>query len=94
MDWTLPEPMLAAAVDSPVLPAHHAAEQKWDGYRALLARYADGRVMIRSRRGTNMTTAFPEVTAAAATLPVDVGLDGELVVWRTTAWPSNDFRAG
>ncbi|MFJ2094665.1 ATP-dependent DNA ligase [Streptomyces sp. NPDC087901] len=81
MDWTLPEPMLAAAVDSPVLPAQHAAEPKWDGYRALLARYADERVMIRSRRGTDMTMAFPEVTAAAAALPVDVGLDGEVVVW-------------
>jgi ATP-dependent DNA ligase len=36
-----------------------------DGYRALLARYADGRVVIRSRRGTDMTAAFPEITAAA-----------------------------
>ncbi|WP_393053052.1 hypothetical protein [Streptomyces sp. LN549] len=59
---------------SPARPA--PAEPKWDGYRALLARYADGRVMIRSRRGTDTTMAFPEVTAAAAALPVDVGLDG------------------
>ncbi|MFF3257757.1 ATP-dependent DNA ligase [Streptomyces sp. NPDC002932] len=81
MDWTLPEPMLATAVDIPVLPARHAAEPKWDGYRALLARYADGRVVIRSRRGTDITAAFPEVTAAAAALPADVGLDGEIVVW-------------
>ncbi|MEU9198377.1 ATP-dependent DNA ligase [Streptomyces hundungensis] len=81
MDWTLPEPMLAAAVDSPTLPARHAAEPKWDGFRALLARFADGRVVIRSRRGTDMTAAFGEVTAAVSSLPMDVGLDGELVVW-------------
>lgn len=81
MVWTLPEPMLAAAVDSPVLPAGYAGEPKWDGYRALLAKHADGRVMIRSRRGTDMTAAFPEITAAAAALPADVGLDGEVVVW-------------
>lgn len=76
-----PEPMLAEAVDSPVLPRGAAAEPKWDGYRALLARYADGRVLIRSRRGTDMTAAFPEITAAARDLPADCGLDGELVVW-------------
>ncbi|SEG85905.1 ATP-dependent DNA ligase [Actinacidiphila yanglinensis] len=81
MVWTLPEPMLAVAVDSPVLPAAHAGEPKWDGYRALLARYADGRVVIRSRRGADMTTAFPEIAAAAMTLPEAVGLDGEVVVW-------------
>lgn len=73
--------MLAAPVDSPLLPAGHAAEPKWDGYRALLARQRDGRVVLQSRRGTQMAAAFPEVTAAAATLPGDVGLDGELVVW-------------
>jgi ATP-dependent DNA ligase len=81
MVWTLPEPMLAAAVLDRHLPLGFAAEPKWDGYRALLARYADGQVMIRSRRGTDMTSAFPEVVAAAAGLPADVALDGELIVW-------------
>ncbi|MFE1962015.1 hypothetical protein [Streptomyces sp. NPDC059479] len=28
-----------------------------------------------------MTAAFPEITAAAGSLPADVGLDGEVVVW-------------
>ncbi|MBW5249202.1 hypothetical protein JGS39_09285 [Streptomyces sp. P01-B04] len=60
----------------PVLPPGAAAEPKWDGYRALLAKYADGRVVIRSRRGTLMTRAFPEITAAAAALPGDVAMDG------------------
>ncbi|GAA1370317.1 ATP-dependent DNA ligase [Streptomyces beijiangensis] len=81
MVWTLPEPMLAEAVSNPVLPKGYAAEPKWDGYRALVARYPDGQVVIRSRRGTDMTNAFPEIAAAGDALPADVVLDGELVVW-------------
>lgn len=44
--------------------------------------YAGGRVLLRSRRGTDMTASFPEIRAAAlAQLPENTGLDGELVVW-------------
>ncbi|MEW5542860.1 hypothetical protein AB1339_35135 [Streptomyces cyaneofuscatus] len=50
--------MLAEPVNNPVLPPGWAAEPKWDGYRALLARYADRRVIIRSRRGTDMTAVL------------------------------------
>ncbi|MFE1076083.1 ATP-dependent DNA ligase [Streptomyces sp. NPDC058783] len=82
MTWTLPEPMLTTPVASPNLPPGASAEPKWDGYRAQLARYADGRVLLRSRQGTDMTAAFPEIAdAALAQLPADTGLDGELVVW-------------
>ncbi|MGW5568192.1 ATP-dependent DNA ligase [Streptomyces tendae] len=82
MTWTLPEPMLTTPVASPDLPAGAAAEPKWDGYRAQIARYADERVLLRSRQGTDMTGAFPEIKEAAlAQLPGDTGLDGELVVW-------------
>lgn len=52
MTWSLPEPMLTAAVNSPALPAGFAAEPKWDGFRAHLAVYAGGRVLLCSRRGT------------------------------------------
>ncbi|MFG3552608.1 ATP-dependent DNA ligase [Streptomyces sp. NPDC047725] len=53
-----------------------------DGYRAQLARWADDRVLLRSRQGTDMTAAFPEIRdAALAQLPGDTGVDGELVVW-------------
>jgi ATP-dependent DNA ligase len=39
--------------------------------------YAGGRVLLRSRRGTDMTASFPEIRAAALTqLPEDTGLDG------------------
>ncbi|MFJ5228203.1 hypothetical protein [Streptomyces sp. NPDC088400] len=51
--------------------------EKWDGFRALVARRSDGRVLLRSRRGTDMTAAFPEISAAAAAqLPEEVALDG------------------
>ena len=53
-------------------------EQKWDGYR-LLAFNADG-VFLQSRRGANLTVAFPEVASAVAQLP-DCVVDGELVIW-------------
>jgi ATP-dependent DNA ligase len=55
-----------------------------DGYRAQLAVHGDGRVLLRSRQGTDMTGSFPEIrTAALAQLPADTGLDGELVVWES-----------
>ncbi|WP_309030885.1 ATP-dependent DNA ligase [Streptomyces alfalfae] len=74
--------MLTTPVASPDLPPGAAAEPKWDGYRAQLARYTGGRVLLRSRQGTDMTAAFPEIVdAALAQLPDDTGLDGELVVW-------------
>ncbi|MEV6179958.1 ATP-dependent DNA ligase [Streptomyces sp. NPDC052015] len=74
--------MLSTAVESPDLPTGWAAEPKWDGYRAQLARYRGEQVVLRSRHGTDTTPAFPEVHAAAvAQLPEDTGLDGELVVW-------------
>ncbi|MEU0213104.1 hypothetical protein [Streptomyces canus] len=37
--------------------------------------------MLRSRRGTEMLPAFPEVVAGAVQLPDATALDGELVVW-------------
>ncbi|MFG2351840.1 ATP-dependent DNA ligase [Streptomyces phaeochromogenes] len=82
MTWTLPEPMLTDAVRSPALPASSAAEPKWDGFRATLS-VDDGQVVLRSRRGTQMAPAFPEVVAGAAQLPDATALDGELIVWDT-----------
>nr|WP_245877112.1 hypothetical protein [Streptomyces glaucescens] len=56
----LAQPMLAVAVDSHALPAGYAAEPKWDGYRTQLAVYKGGRVLLRSRYGTEMTGSFPD----------------------------------
>lgn len=78
--WMPREPILAAPLTRPV-PSHFAVETKWDGYRALLARRVSG-VELRSRRGTDLTRAFPDIAAAAARdLPEDVLLDGEVVIW-------------
>lgn len=77
MTWSLPQPMLTVAVDSPALPAGYAAEPKWDGFRAQLAVHGGGRALLRSRQSTDMTGSFPEIRAAAlGQLPPDTGLDG------------------
>lgn len=64
--WTLPQPMLTTPTTRPDLPPGWAAEPKWDGYCAQLAHYRGGRVLLRSRRGTDMTPSFPEIQTAAA----------------------------
>ncbi|MFF8867863.1 ATP-dependent DNA ligase [Streptomyces sp. NPDC015139] len=80
MTWSLPEPMLTVAVEEPDLPTGWAAEPKWDGFRAAVS--ADtGTVMLRSRRGTQMGPAFPEIVAGTSQLPDRTALDGELIVW-------------
>jgi ATP-dependent DNA ligase len=82
MKWSLPEPMLTTPVSSPDLSAGHAAEPKWDGYRCQLEVHEAGVAALRSRRGADLTSAFPEIRQAAlAQLPAGTGLDGELVVW-------------
>ncbi|MEU8140137.1 ATP-dependent DNA ligase [Streptodolium elevatio] len=74
------EPILAAPVE--VLPVAGSFEPKWDGFRVLLSRAADGAVDLRSRRGTRLVPAFGDIAAAAERdLPRGVVLDGEVVVW-------------
>ncbi|MGW2773452.1 ATP-dependent DNA ligase [Streptomyces olivaceoviridis] len=72
--------MLAALVPDPALPAGWAAGVNWDGWRAAVSVEA-GHVVLRSRRGTNLLPAFPEVRAGYTQLPDATALDGELVVW-------------
>jgi ATP-dependent DNA ligase len=52
----LSERMRAVPVNDPALPAGWAAQPKWDGSRALVGRWADGRVAVRSRHGSDLTT--------------------------------------
>ncbi|MFD9984034.1 ATP-dependent DNA ligase [Streptomyces massasporeus] len=80
MTWTLPEPMLSSPVPEPRLRPGWAAELKWDGFRALVSVDAEN-VVLRSRRGTEMGPAFPEIVTGAGQLPDATALDGELVVW-------------
>src|SRR5438045_3312865 len=54
------------------------AETKLDGWRALVT-VEDGRVRVRSRRGSDLTESLPELECLT-TLGRSVVLDGELVV--------------
>ncbi|MHA4818785.1 ATP-dependent DNA ligase [Streptomyces aculeolatus] len=79
------EPMLAALRQElppdGALPGGWAAELKIDGFRAVtFAR--NGQVVIQSRRGADLTSALPDLAAAAAALGQNLVLDGELVVPR------------
>ncbi|MEQ6028063.1 hypothetical protein SOM70_36530 [Streptomyces salinarius] len=72
--------MLTAAAPGPDLPPRCAAEPKWDGFRALMSWDASG-LVLRSRQGTDLLPAFPEVRVGAAQMPDATALDGEIVVW-------------
>ncbi|MEU4778294.1 ATP-dependent DNA ligase [Micromonospora sp. NPDC023633] len=73
-------PMLAAPVDAVPEGPGLVHEPKWDGWRLVAFREADG-VYLQSRAGKNLTTYFPDITRAVRTLPPGVVLDGELIVW-------------
>ncbi|MEJ8642134.1 hypothetical protein WKI68_12910 [Streptomyces sp. MS1.HAVA.3] len=85
------EPMLAQAAEyvpgSGVLASGFAAEQKFDGHRAILFTPAGpgGRLLLQTRRGSLVQDRFPDLVSAAEQLPEGLVLDGELVVWDTAA---------
>ncbi|WCE04050.1 ATP-dependent DNA ligase [Pseudoxanthomonas sp. JBR18] len=56
-------------------------EWKWDGIRLQLIRRR-GEVALWSRGEERLDGRFPEIEAAAATLPRDCVIDGELLAWR------------
>ncbi|RYZ72903.1 MAG: ATP-dependent DNA ligase [Lysobacteraceae bacterium] len=56
-------------------------EWKWDGIRLQLIR-RQGEVALWSRGEERLDGRFPEIEAAAATLPRDCVIDGELLGWR------------
>ncbi|MEP7246072.1 MAG: ATP-dependent DNA ligase [Gammaproteobacteria bacterium] len=62
-------------------PADWQIEWKWDGIRGQIVRRA-GQCFIWSRGEELVTERFPEIVAAAASLPDGIVLDGELVAWR------------
>jgi bifunctional non-homologous end joining protein LigD len=81
-------PMLAEIGDSPRSDPDWAYEPKVDGYRVIAFIHA-GNVRLQSRRGIDLTAAFPEVTAELAGQAVDkMILDGELVALDGTGRPS------
>jgi DNA ligase-1 len=62
-------------------PADWLVEWKFDGIRAQLVKRA-GQVWVWSRGEELVTERFPEVVAAAQSLPDGTVLDGEIVVWK------------
>jgi bifunctional non-homologous end joining protein LigD len=72
-------PMLASPGPLPTEPGW-AYELKWDGVRALVDVSPDG-LKIISRRGNEVTPAYPELAGITAVCP-DMLLDGEVVAFR------------
>ncbi len=81
-------PMLATPGDRPSSRAGWLYELKIDGYR-LIAERRGGRARLFSRRGLDLTDAYPEVAAAVAALPArEAILDGEVTVLDARGQPS------
>jgi len=80
----VPPPVALAQATEALCPAsvrEPCWEPKWDGWRAV---YAGGRLWLR--RGAELTRYFPDlVPVLRDRLPADTCVDGELVVWDTTA---------
>jgi bifunctional non-homologous end joining protein LigD len=77
------EPMLATPARAvPVNEAEWSAEAKWDGAR-VLAYVCGGSVVLRGRRGGDVTGSYPEVALALgrAAGTRTVVLDGEITVF-------------
>jgi bifunctional non-homologous end joining protein LigD len=76
--------MLATSADPdrglPLDGAAWAYEVKWDGMRVLVDLHG-GRIRLTSRRGNDVTAAYPEFAAIADAHP-DALLDAEIVVMR------------
>lgn len=77
-------PALARALSDPSW-----VEVKWDGIRAM-GTWADGRMLLHARRGTDITARYPELTADGAPfLPAtDALVDGEIVAFDAHGRPS------
>lgn len=70
-------PMKATPGTLPIGP-EWCYELKWDGMRAICT-IEQGRARATSARDNDITASFPELQQLAATLPLDVVVDGELV---------------
>jgi bifunctional non-homologous end joining protein LigD len=82
------ELMLAETREEPFSKQGWLFELKLDGYRVRAAR-EDGEAKLVSRKGHDMTPAFPEIARAVAALPYEgLILDGELVVLDDAGRPS------
>ena len=81
-------PMLAESGERVFADAQWMFEPKLDGYR-VMAFIEDGKVELRSRRGLDLTRAFPSVVRELAGQSVDAMiLDGEIVALDAQGRPS------
>jgi bifunctional non-homologous end joining protein LigD len=82
------DPMLAEIGDEPKSDPQWLYEPKVDGYR-VIAFVKDAEVRLQSRRGIDLTTAFPEIVADLKAQAVDsIIVDGEIVALDATGRPS------
>ncbi|OJU41417.1 MAG: ATP-dependent DNA ligase [Microbacterium sp. 69-10] len=82
-------PMLSETGSPGLARGYDWAEIKWDGVRAI-GTWADGRLTLRARSGTDITARYPELTADGAPhLPAsDAVIDGEIVAFDAQGRPS------
>ena len=79
-------PELCRLVDAPPSGAAWVHEIKFDGYRMQL-RVEGGRAVLRTRKGLDWSTRFPEITAEGRGL-LDGILDGEICALNEKSLPS------
>jgi bifunctional non-homologous end joining protein LigD len=88
---TMPErlsPMLAELADAPFTHPNWMFEPKLDGYR-VLAFVHEGEAKLRSRRGLDLTPAFPQIAAELAGQSASgMILDGEVLALDAAGRPS------
>ena len=70
--------MLATLIDAPFNDPKWLFEVKWDGFR-IIAKVERGNTALYSRGGKRITTDYPTIAAALATIRHRAVLDGELV---------------
>ncbi len=80
-------PMLAELADAPFSHPDWLFEPKLDGYR-VLAFVRNGEARLRSRRGLDLTPAFPQIAAELALQGADMLVDGEVVALDAAGRPS------
>lgn len=82
------DPMLAEIGETARSDPQWLYEPKVDGYR-VIALVQDGTVRLQSRRGIDLTAAFPEIVADLAAQAVDsMIIDGEIVALDASGRPS------